>query len=159
MLPPGKKPNLKFEVEALVDGKVVKGPFADLIAGSTVVSVWMRNNTSACDRQSAELGKAEKAVLKAGYRIIGVSRDGCGSHAKYAAKHGYRYTLVADPDDRFSRAVDALVEKSMYGRKYVGPARAAYVLDGKGKLVGVIPKVEAASHGRQVLEALAVLER
>lgn len=157
MLTPGKKPNLNFEVDALVDGREVRTTFADLLDGPTVVSVWMRNNTSACDRQSAELGKAEKDVLKAGYRLVGISRDGCASHAKYAAKHGFRYTLVSDPEDRFSKAVDALVEKSMYGKKYIGPARAAYVLDGKGKLLGVIPKVEAAAHGRQVLEALAGL--
>lgn len=158
MLSPGKKPDLDFEVDALVDGRQVRTPFADLIGGPTVVSVWMRNNTSACDRQSAELGKAEKAILKAGHRLVGVSRDGCASHARYAAKHGYRYTLVADPEDLFSRAVDAMVEKSMYGRKYTGPARAAYVLDGKGKLRAVIAKVDAADHGRQVLEALAGLE-
>jgi peroxiredoxin Q/BCP len=157
MLTPGKKPNLKFKVEALVDGKPTKAAFADLLGGPAVVSVWMRNNTSACDRQSAELGKVEKAVLKAGYRLVGVSRDGCASHAKYAAKHGHRYTLVADPEDLFSKAVGAMVEKSMYGRKYTGPARAAYVLDGKGKLVAVIPKVDAAAHGRQVLEALGGL--
>jgi peroxiredoxin Q/BCP len=154
MLPPGKKPNLNFEVEALVDGRPTRLAFADLIEGPTVVSVWMRNNTSACDKQSAELGKAEKAILRAGYRLVGVSRDACASHARYAAKHGYRYTLVADPEDRFSRALDAMVEKSMYGRKYTGPARAAYVLDGKGKLLATLPKVDAAAHGRQVLALL-----
>lgn len=158
MLPLGKKPKLDFEVEALVDGKVVRGKFADLLDGPTVVSVWMRNNTSACDKQSAELGKADKAVLKAGYRIVGVSRDACGSHAKYAAKHGFRYTLVADPEDEFSRALDAMVEKSMYGKKYTGPARAAYVLDAKGTLVGIVPKVEAAAHGKQVLDLLKSLD-
>ncbi len=158
MLPLGKKPKLDFEVEALLDGKVVRGKFADLLDGPTVVSVWMRNNTSACDKQSAELGKAEKAILKAGHRIIGLSRDACGSHAKYAAKHGFRYTLVADPEDKFSRALDAMVEKSMYGKKYTGPARAAYVLDGKGTLVGVVPKVEAAAHGKQVLDLLKSLD-
>ncbi len=155
MLPLGKKPKLDFEVEALVDGKVVRGPFSDLLDGPTIVSVWMRDNTSACDKQSAELGKAEKALLKAGWRVIGLSRDGCGAHAKYAAKHGYRYTLVSDPEDRFSKALDAMVEKSMYGKRYVGPARAAYALDAKGKLVGIVPKVEAAAHGGQLLELLA----
>lgn len=157
MLSPGKKPKLDFEVDALVGGKTVRTRFSDLLGGPAVVSVWMRNNTSACDRQSAELGKAEKAVLRAGHRLIGVSRDTCGSHAKYAAKHGFRYTLVADPDDLFSKAMGAMVEKSMYGRKYTGPARAAYLLDGDGRLRAVIPKVDAAGHARQVLDALASL--
>ena len=158
MLSPGDKPDLGFEVDAVVDGRQVRATFADLIRGPTVVSVWMRNNTPACDRQSAELGKAEKAILKAGYRVVGVSRDACSSHAKYSAKHGFRYTLVADPDDLFSKALDAMVVKSLYGRKYTGPARAAYVLDGKGLLLATLPKAEASSHGRQVLETLARLD-
>ena len=155
MLTPGKKPKLNFEVEALVDGKATRVAFADLLDGPTVVSVWMRNNTSACDKQSASLSKHEKAILKAGYRLIGVSRDACSSHLKYAAKHKLGYTLVADPDDLFSKAMDAIVEKSMYGKKYQGPARAAYILDANAKLRAVIAKVDAPEHGKQVLEALA----
>ena len=125
--------------------------------GPTVVSVWMRNNTSACDKQSVSLSKEEKAVVKAGYRLIGVSRDACSSHVKYAAKHKLGYTLVADPDDLFSKAMDAIIEKSMYGKKYQGPARAAYVLGADGKLRAVIAKVDAPGHGKQVIEALAGL--
>lgn len=157
MLAIGKKPELNFEVDALVDGKPTRVAFADLVEGPTVVSVWMRNNTSACDKQSASLSKEEKAIVKAGYRLIGVSRDACSSHVKYAAKHKLGYTLVADPDDLFSKAMDAIIEKSMYGKKYQGPARAAYVLGADGKLGAVIAKVDAPGHGKQVIEALAGL--
>ena len=155
MLTPGKKPKLSFKIDAFVDGKPVNGPFSKLIQGPTVVSVYMRNNTSACDKQTADLAKHEKALGKQGFTIIAVSRDTCASHAKYAAKHGYKFTLVSDPDDLFSQAVDAIVEKSMYGKKYLGPLRAAYLFDGDGKLIGVVPKVEAAAHGKQLLEAIA----
>jgi len=158
MLSLGKKPKLTFKVDALVDGKPVKGPFADLLDGPTIVSVYMRNNTSACDKQAAEMDKNEKAVVRQGFRIIAVSRDTCASHAKYAAKHGYKFTLVSDPDDLFSQAMDAIVEKSMYGKKYLGPLRAAYLFGGDGKLLGVIPKVEAAEHGKQLLAAIAELK-
>lgn len=158
MLTPGKKPKLSFKIDALVDGKPVNGPFAKLIEGPTVVSVYMRNNTSACDKQTADLAKHEKALGKQGFTIIGVSRDTCASHSKYATKHGFKYTLVADPKDQFSQAMDAIVEKSMYGKKYLGPLRAAYLFDGDGKLLAVIPKVEAAEHGSQVLAAIAALK-
>jgi peroxiredoxin Q/BCP len=87
--------------------------------------------------------------------LIAVSRDTCASHTKYAAKHGYKFTLVSDPEDLFSKAVDAIVEKSMYGKKYLGPLRAAYLFDAGGKLIGVVPKVDAAVHGKQLLEAIA----
>jgi len=103
MLTPGKKPKLSFKVDALIDGKAVNLPFADLIEGPTVVSVYMRNNTSACDKQTADLAKHEKALGKQGFTIIGLSRDTCASHSKYAAKHGFKYTLVSDPEDQFSK--------------------------------------------------------
>jgi peroxiredoxin Q/BCP len=155
MLPLGKKPKLTLKVDALVDGKPVNAPFASLLDGPTIVSVYMRNNTSACDKQAAEMDKNKQAILKQGFRLIAVSRDTCASHAKYAAKHGYKFTLVSDPEDQFSKALDAIVEKSMYGKKYLGPLRAAYLFDADGKLVGVIPKVEAAEHGKQLLAAIA----
>lgn len=155
MLSLGKKPKLTFKIDALVDGKAVHGPFAALLDGPTIVSVYMRNNTSACDKQAAEMDKNEKAIVRQGFRLIAVSRDTCASHAKYAAKHGYKFTLVSDPEDLFSQAMDAIVEKSMYGKKYLGPLRAAYLFDGDGKLIGVVPKVEAAAHGKQLLAAIA----
>lgn len=146
---------MTFKVDALVDGKPVHASFASLLDGPTIVSVYMRNNTSACDKQAAEMGKNDKVIGKQGFRLIAISRDSCASHAKYAAKHGYKFTLVSDPEDQFSRAMDAIVEKSMYGKKYLGPLRAAYLFDASGKLIGLIPKVEAAEHGQQLLTAIA----
>jgi peroxiredoxin Q/BCP len=100
------------------------------------------------------MDKNEKAIVRQGFKMIAVSRDTCASHSKYAAKHGYKFTLVSDPEDLFSKALDAIVEKSMYGKKYLGPLRAAYLFNGDGKLVGIVPKVEAAEHGKQLLEAI-----
>lgn len=158
MLLPGQKPCLNFEVDAIVAGKATRLPFADLVKGLTVVSVWMRNNTSTCDLQALQLSKVAPALKKKGVNLVGVSRDNCGSHLKYADRHDLGYTLVADPKDDFSQALDAMVEKSMYGRKYTGPARAAYLFDAKGKLLAVLPKVEAATHGEQLLAALKALK-
>lgn len=159
MLAIGKKPKLSFKIDAFIDGKAVNLAFSDLIDGPTLVSVYMRNNTSACDKQTAELDKNHKSIDKQGFKTVVVSRDTCASHAKYAAKHGFDFTLVSDPDDLFSQAMDAVVEKSMYGKKYFGPSRAAYLFDGSGKLVGLIPKVEAAAHGQQVLDAIKALKK
>ena len=158
MISLGKKPKLSFKVDAWVDGKVQNLPFSDLIDGPTIVSVYMRNNTSACDKQAAELDKNEKVLGKQGFKVIALSRDTCASHQKYAAKHGFKFALVSDPDDLFAQAVEGIVEKSMYGKKYLGPARAAYLFDASGKLVGLVPKVEAATHGEQLLAAIAALK-
>lgn len=159
MLKPGTKPKLNFKVVALDKGKVAQKPMAEFLEGKpTVVSVYMRNNTSACDKQTKELEKYQQLVAKQGFRIVAVSRDPIASHAKYAEKHGYDYTLIADPEDQFSKAMDGMIEKSMYGKKYLGPARAAYLFDPKGKLLGVIPKIDAAKHGEQILEAIKGLK-
>ena len=159
MLKLGTKPKLNFKVDALLEGKVVQKPLAELLKGqATVVSVYMRNNTSACDKQTKELEKNQQVIGKHGFKVIAVSRDPITSHSKYAQKHGYGFTLVADPEDQFSKAMDAIVEKSMYGKKYLGPARAAYLFDDQGKLLGIISKVDAAKHGEQILQAIKVLK-
>lgn len=116
MITPGTTPDLSFTVKALVAGKPVECVFRDLVSGPTFVSVYMRNNTSACDRQIASLAEGAAQIGKTGHTILAVSRDTCASHAKYAAKLGLGFTLVSDPEDKVSRAFDAIVEKSMYGK-------------------------------------------
>lgn len=157
MITPGTTPDLSFTVKALVAGKSVECVFRDLVSGPTFVSVYMRNNTSACDRQIASLAEGAAQIGKTGHTILAVSRDTCASHAKYAAKLGLGFTLVSDPEDKVSRAFDAIVEKSMYGKKYLGPARAAYLLDGAGRIRAVIPKADPANHAAQALAAIAAL--
>ena len=159
MISPGASPDLSFTVKTVSDAKTVEAPFSRLIDGPTVVSVYMRNNTSACDKQTASLVAHTAEIAAAGWKILAVSRDTCASHAKYAAKIGAAFTLVSDPEDKLSNAFDAIVEKSMYGKKYRGPARAAYLLDAKGVVLAVIPKVDAPAHGEQVLAAIKAIKR
>jgi peroxiredoxin Q/BCP len=85
---------------------------------------------------------------------VAVSRDSCGSHLRYAAKKKLSYTLVSDPEDALARATDSLVEKSMYGRTYTGPARAAYVLEPDGTVLAVVEKVDTKDHAAQLRAVL-----
>jgi peroxiredoxin Q/BCP len=154
----GKKPKLSFKIEAVLNGKATELPFSDLIEGPTVVSVYMRNNTSACDKQTCSLKEDLQVIVRKGFKVIAVSRDKLSSHLKYADKNGIKYTLVSDPEDKFSKALDAIVEKSMYGKKYFGPLRAAYLFDEDGVLKSVITKIEPTEHGQQVLSEIKRLE-
>ena len=146
--------------------KVVRGAgmepelvtWAEIVTGPTVVSVYMRNNTGSCDKQNDTLVAAAGEIAKRGYAIVGVSRDTGGSHKKYAIKKEIAYPLVSDPDDLFAKAADAIVEKSMYGRTFRGPLRSAWVVDRSGKILAIIDKVVAKSHGEQVLAVLDELE-
>lgn len=159
MITPGSSPDLDFPVTVNRGGKKTEVKFRDLIKGPTLVSVYMRNNTSACDLQAASLAAHAKEIEKLGWSVVAVSRDTCASHAKYAAKLGIAFTLVSDPEFAFAKAVDSMVEKSMYGKKYMAPERAAYLFDSAGKVISIIPKVDAANHGPQALAAIAALRR
>lgn len=149
--------DLSFALKVVQGGEVKEMPFKDLLTRPTVVSVYMKNKTPGCDRQNEALASISDALSRAGVGLVAVSRDTSGSHLRYAMAKGLSYPLVSDPTDLFARATDSLVKKSMYGRTFVGPARAAYLLDGKGRVLGVVAKVEPPTHAVQVNDLIKVL--
>jgi peroxiredoxin Q/BCP len=151
MIPIHSTPDLTFEVKALVNGEQKTVAFRDLMTGPTVVTVYMKNNTSVCDVQNQSLAAHAAAIAQKGYVIIAVGKDTCAAHAKYARKLGIPYILVSDPDMLFAKATDSLVEKSMYGKKYMGPTRSAFVFDAGGRVTGIIEKVDAERHAEELL--------
>ncbi len=157
MLAPGAQPDLDFKLDVVRDGTVENVRFRDLFKRPTIVSVYMKNKTPSCDRQNDSLVAHAAALAKAGYDLVALSRDTCGSHQKYAVAKKITYVLASDPEDRFAQAMDAVVEKSMYGKKYLGPARAAFVFDRKGKVLAVVEKVDTADHAAQLLAVLKTL--
>lgn len=158
MIRPGQKLKTNFPLKVVQDNEVKEVNFANLLTKKTIVSVYMRNNTGGCDKQNDSLAAHQAEFKKAGYNLIAVSRDTPGSHQKYAAKKGITYLLASDPDDLFAKAADSIVEKSMYGRKFTGPARAAYVLDRDGTVLAVAEKVDTADHAKQLFELLRTLK-
>lgn len=132
VISPGQKLDSALRFKVVQDGTVREVILAELLTRRTIVSVYMRNNTPGCDRQNGSLVSVAAELDRAGYNLIALSRDPCSSHARYAAANRIPYVLASDPEDRFAQAADSLVEKSMYGRKFIGPARAAYVIDRGG---------------------------
>ncbi len=157
MIATGKKIKTNFNLKVVREGKESEVLFTDLLTKPTIVSVYMKNNTPSCDRQNDSLAAHAGAFEKLGYQLIALSRDTCGSHIKYAAKKNIGYLLASDPDDAFAKATDSLVEKSMYGRTFHGPARAAYVIGVDGTLLAVIDKVDTRDHAGQIKDVLASL--
>lgn len=158
MIAPGQKLRTDFKVKVFEQGFAREVQFGDLLTRRTIVSVYMRNRTPSCDRQNDQLVEHAAELARAGYNLVALSRDTCGSHARYAAAKHIEYALVSDPTDRFAQAADAVVEKSMYGRSFQGPARSAFVLDRDGTVLAVIEKVDSANHGAQLRAALASLD-
>ncbi len=152
MIATGQKLDLSLTLRVIRQGQEQTRTLAELLTRRTIVSIYMRNNTGSCDKQNASLARFADALDQAGYQLIAVSRDTGNSHRRYAEKMSISYYLASDPDDSFARAAQAMVEKSMYGKKYLGPARAAFVLDTDGTVLAAIEKVDTERHGEELLE-------
>lgn len=157
MISPGQKIDLQLELKVVQAGSTRAVKLGELLKRRTIVSVYMRNNTPSCDRQNDQLAAHAAEWDRAGCDVIALSRDTCGSHVKYAAAKKIPYVLASDPEDRFARAADAIVEKTMYGRKFLGPARAAFVLERDGTVLAVLPKIESAEFAAQLRALLATV--
>jgi peroxiredoxin Q/BCP len=157
MIRVGEKIDTALQLKVFHQGETRTTSLGELLTRPTVVSVYMRNNTPGCDRQNDSLAAHADEFDRAGINLIAISRDTCGSHARYAAKKKITYWLASDPDDAFARATDSVVEKSMYGRKFSGPARAAYLLGRDGRVLAVTERVDPANHAAQVRELIGHL--
>lgn len=154
MIKLGQKIKSQFKLKIVRDGNEAEVSFKDLLDRRAIVSVYMKNNTGSCDKQNDSLAARADEFAKRGYHLIALSRDTCGSHLKYAAKKNITYTLASDSDDLFAQAADVIVEKSMYGKTYEGPARAAFVFDRDGTVLAVAEKVDTKDHAAQLLALL-----
>ncbi|HKJ32117.1 MAG TPA: redoxin domain-containing protein [Balneolales bacterium] len=157
MIEVGDKINTDFKLKVVENGNEVEKKFKDLLTRPTLVSVYMRNNTSGCDRQNRSLVEYADKIYELGYNVVAISKDTCNSHKKYADKLGIKYVLASDPDYLFSKATDSIVEKKMYGKTYEGPSRSAFVIDNDGTVLGIIKKVDTKNHGDKVIDLLKSL--
>ncbi len=154
MISVGTRLMLDFPVVSVLAGETRTTSFRALLGAHTLVSVYMRANTPSCDAQVAGLLTASASLSAAGVTVLAVSRDGPRALQRYAARLNLPFALVSDPEDQFSQAAEAMVEKVLYGRRFIGPQRAAYWLDAEGVVTGLLPQVEAKRHAEQVCAGL-----
>ncbi len=163
MIAVGDKLSVNFPVKVVHGGAVREVVFAELLKRRTVVSIYMRNNTPSCDRQVEALAEVAGELGRESYDLVAVSRDTAGSHLRRAEKLGLAsggeggLVLVSDPGDLFAQAADAVIDKQLYGRKYRGPVRSAFMLAADGTVLAVIEKVDTQAHAEQVRAVVAGL--
>lgn len=157
MVNTGSKIDTNFTIKVVQAGEEKEVNFSDLLDKPTVVSVYMKNNTSSCDKQNESLAEHSDWFTEHGYNLITISKDSCGSHMKYAEKKGINYILASDPEYKFSAATDSIVEKKMYGKTYEGPSRSAFVIGKDGTILGVIEKINAKEHAQELKELISTL--
>ena len=154
MIQAGTKMNTDFELQVVQNGEEKSVKFSELLDRPTLVSVYMKNNTGSCDKQNVSLAEDQQTIAQKGVNLIALSKDTCGSHKKYAEKHGINYILASDPNLEFSKATDSMVEKSMYGKTYEGPSRSAFYIDTDGTILGIIEKIDPKNHAAELLELI-----
>jgi len=118
-----------------------------------VLYFYPKDDTSGCTREAQDFTELASEFEKAGVKVIGVSRDPMKSHEKFIGKYGLAVPLVSDEEGRISDAFGTWVEKSMYGRKYMGMERATYLIGADGTILKAWHKVKVPKHAEEVLKA------
>lgn len=128
------------------------------LRGQTVILYFYpRADTPGCTTQACGVRDRGADYEAAGARVIGISPDSVEAVGKFAGKFGLDFTLLADAGHEVAEKYGTWVEKSMYGKKYMGVQRATFIIDPKGKIAEVFPKVSPKTHDDLVLRALEAM--
>jgi peroxiredoxin Q/BCP len=133
------------------DGEEVR--LGDFKGQKLVVYFYPKDDTSGCTREAQDFTALASEFEAAGTWVIGVSKDSPKSHAKFSDKYELKVRLLTDADGAACEAFGTWVEKSMYGRKYMGIDRATFLIDRDGVVKGVWRKVKVPGHAEAVLAA------
>jgi thioredoxin-dependent peroxiredoxin len=118
-----------------------------------VLYFYPKDDTSGCTREAQDFTALAPDFAKVGVKIMGISRDPMKCHEKFIGKYALGVPLASDEDGRISNAFGTWVEKSMYGRKYMGMERATYLIGADGKVLKAWRKVKVPNHAEDVLQA------
>jgi peroxiredoxin Q/BCP len=116
----------------------------------TVLYFYPKDNTPGCTAQACNLNENLEALQAKGFQVVGVSIDSNASHTKFKAKFNLGFPLLSDPEHQLAEAFGVWVEKSMYGKQYMGVARTTFIIDENGIITDIIEKVDTKNHSSQI---------
>jgi len=143
-----KVPALKA---ALSDGTTVD---LDSPGGPLALYFYPKDDTSGCTKEAQDFSELAGEFADAGAKVVGISRDPMKKHDKFIAKYDLKVPLASDEEGAISDAFGTWVEKSMYGRKYMGMERATYLIGADGRVLKAWRKVKVPGHAAEVLQAM-----
>jgi thioredoxin-dependent peroxiredoxin len=143
-----------FTLPGAGGGKV---SLADYAGKKIVLYFYPKDDTSGCTKEAIEFNALREKFAKAKTVVVGMSPDSAKSHDKFRAKYELALPLAADESKATLAAYGVWVEKSMYGRKYMGVERSTFLIDGKGRIARVWRKVKVPGHAEEVLAAATAL--
>ena len=126
---------------------------SDFKGKKLIVFFYPKDNTPGCTAEACSLRDNYALLQKNGFELLGISVDDEKSHQKFITKHSLPFPLLADTDQKVVNAFGVWVEKSMYGRTYMGTARKTFIIDEEGKISNIIEKVDTKDHANQILDA------
>ena len=132
------------------NGKTVS--LADFKGKTVILYFYPKDNTPGCTAEACDFRDNYQSLLSKGYEVIGVSVDDEKSHKKFETKYSLPFILIADTAHQIVEAYGVWVEKSMYGKTYMGIARNTFIIDGEGVIKKIIEKVDTKNPSQQVLE-------
>ena len=126
------------------------GQHLSLLGKKTVLYFYPKDNTPGCTAQACNLNENLDYLTGKGFQVIGISTDSNKSHDKFIAKYQLKFSLVSDESQEIVNAFGVWVEKSMYGKAYMGIARTTFIIDEKGIITDIITKVDTKNHTEQI---------
>jgi peroxiredoxin Q/BCP len=153
MLKEGKKAP-DFRLASSEGGEV---SLRDLQGQTVVLYFYPKDDTPGCTKEACSFRDVRAALKRKGAVVLGVSPDLLSSHEKFRSKYKLNFPLLADVDRAVAKKYGAFGEKLMYGKRVKGMIRSTFVIDGKGVVRKVFPRVRVDGHAEQVLETLSVL--
>ena len=130
---------------------------ADVKGRKLVIYFYPKADTPGCTREAIDFSRLKKEFAKADTEVLGVSADPVEAQDRFKKKHGLSVSLGSDPEHKMLTAYEAWGKKSMYGRTFMGVIRMTYLIDAKGRIAQVWPKVRVDGHADEVLAAAKAL--
>ena len=126
---------------------------ADLIGESIVLYFYPKDDTPGCTKQACAMRDGWSEITSKA-KVFGISIDSIKSHEKFIKKHSLPFPIISDEEHQIAEAYGVWVEKSMYGKTYMGTERTTYIIGKDGKIKAILPKVKPDEHFAQVLAIL-----
>ncbi len=138
----------------LADKDGNKVSLSDFLGKRVVLYFYPKDNTPGCTRQACAFAAAYEAFKNLDIAVIGISKDSVESHRKFAEKHSLPFILLADTELSAIKAYDVWQEKKLYGKVSMGVVRTTYIIDAKGVIEKVMPKVKPDTNAAEILDWL-----
>ncbi|MBU0475933.1 MAG: thioredoxin-dependent thiol peroxidase [Bacteroidetes bacterium] len=135
------------------DGNLVK--LKQFLGQKVVLYFYPKDNTSGCTAEACDFNNSLKEFDKIKTKVLGLSKDSPKSHIKFRDKFDLNFTLLSDETTEIIQKYGVWKEKSMYGKKYMGVERTTFIIDEKGKIEKIFPKVKVNGHVQEILNYLA----